>query len=83
MVVPVCFLRWERWAETGLEEKPRLFADGSDSLASLVDLFFFFFLRFYLFIHERHRKRRRHRQREKQASGGEPDVGIDPRTPGS
>ena len=32
-----------------------------------------------LFIHER----QRHRQREKQASGREPDVGLDPRTPGS
>ena len=27
--------------------------------------------------------RERHRQREKQAPCGEPDVGLDPRTPGS
>ena len=27
--------------------------------------------------------RQRHRQREKQAPCGEPDVGLDPRTPGS
>ena len=49
-------------------------------------LFFFkfegFFLRFYLFIH-RDKERQRHRQREKQASCREPDVGLDPRSPGS
>ena len=46
---------------------------------------FFFFLRFYLFIHERYieRERRRHRQREKQAPCREPDVGLDPGSPGS
>ena len=38
-----------------------------------------FFKRFYLFIHERHRKK----QREKQAPCKEPDVGLDPMTPGS
>ena len=42
-----------------------------------------FFLRFYSFILERHRERQRHRQREKQAPCGEPDVGLDPGTPGS
>ena len=36
-----------------------------------------------LFIYERHRKRQGHRQREKQASGKEPTVGLDPRTPES
>ena len=41
------------------------------------------FLLKILFIHERHRKRQRHRQREKQAPCWEPDVGLDPRTPGS
>ena len=45
--------------------------------------FFFFFLRFYLFIHERHTKRQRHGQREKQALCREPDVGLNPGTPGS
>ena len=45
----------------------------------------FFPLRFYLFIHERQRERegQRQRQREKQAPCREPDVGLDPRTPGS
>ena len=54
-------------------------------LPMLLFFFFFFFLRFYLFIHERHREseRQRHRQREKQALCREPDVGHDPRTPGS
>ena len=39
----------------------------------------------YLFIHERdiERERQRHRQREKQAPCREPDVGLDPRSPGS
>ena len=50
-------------------------------------LSFFFFLRFYLYILERHREtereRQRHRQREKQAPCREPDVGLDPRSPGS
>ena len=41
------------------------------------------FLRFNLFIHERERQRQRHRQREKQALCGEPDMGLDPRSPGS
>ena len=31
----------------------------------------------------RDRERQRHRQREKQAPSGEPDVGLNPRTPGS
>ena len=42
---------------------------------------------FYLFIHERHthteRERQRNRQREKQAPPREPDVGLDPGSPGS
>ena len=40
-------------------------------------------LRFYLFIHERERERQSHRQGKKQAPCGEPDTGLDPRTPGS
>ena len=44
---------------------------------------FFNFLKNILFIHERHRERQRHRQREKQAPCREPDVGLDPGTPGS
>ena len=32
---------------------------------------------------ERERERQRHRQREKQAPCGEPNVGLDSRTPGS
>ena len=48
----------------------------------------FFFLKI-LFIHDRHRERerererQRHRQREKQAPCREPDVGLNPGTPGS
>ena len=44
---------------------------------------FFFLKNVYLFIPERHRERQRHRQREKQAPCGEPDAGLDPRTPES
>ena len=36
-----------------------------------------------LFIHERHRERQRHRQREKRGPHKEPNVGLDPGTPGS
>ena len=32
---------------------------------------------------ERERQRQRHRQREKEAPCREPDVGLDPRSPGS
>ena len=50
-------------------------------------LSFFFFLRLYLYILERHREtereRQRHGQREKAAPCREPDVGLDPGTPGS
>ena len=44
---------------------------------------FFLFLRFYLFIRDTDRERQRHRQREKQAPCREPDVGLDPESPGS
>ena len=40
----------------------------------------FFFQRFYIFIHERQRERQR---QEKQAPCKEPDMGLDPRSPGS
>ena len=51
-----------------------------DTLFSLI----IFFLRFYIFIHERHRGAgQRPRQRAKQAPCREPDVGLDPRIPGS
>ena len=36
-----------------------------------------------LFIHERNTEEQRHRQREKQAPCREPDVGLDPGSPGS
>ena len=40
---------------------------------------------FKRFIHDRHgdRERQRHRQREKQAPCREPDMGLDPGSPGS
>ena len=47
-------------------------------------LLFNFFKRFYLLIHrDRERDWQRHRQREKQASYREPDMGLDPESPGS
>ena len=46
-----------------------------------------FFLRFYLFIHENTQRGEReaetHRPREKQAPCREPDMGLDPGSPGS
>ena len=38
---------------------------------------------FYLFMRERERERQRPRQREKQTPCGEPEVGLNPRTPES
>ena len=47
-------------------------------------LFLFFLKDFiYLFERERERQRQRYRQREKQAPCREPDVGLNPRSPGS
>ena len=48
-------------------------------------LFFFFKILFYLLMRdtERAREREAERQREKQASCREPNVGLDPRSPGS
>ena len=53
--------------------------DGMSLENGSVYLFYLFTYFLILFIHERHRKR----QREKQAPHREPDVGLDPRTPGS
>ena len=55
-------------------------------------LFFFFFMEtvkiyfrrdFSFFMRDAGRERQRHRQREKQAPCKEPDVGLDPGSPGS
>ena len=50
-------------------------------------LLYLFILKIFLFIHENtqkgERERQRHRQREKQAPCRDPDVGLDPRSPGS
>ena len=50
--------------------------------SSLLPLFLFF-LKILLYSGETQRERQRHRQREKQAPCKEPDVGLDPGTPGS
>ena len=51
---------------------------------AIIFLFFmFFFFKNYLFIHEKQGGGQRHRQREKQAPCKEPDVGLDPGSPGS
>ena len=44
-----------------------------------------YFFNFYLFIHDRHKERERqsHRQREKQAPCREPDMALNPGSPGS
>ena len=64
--------------------------EGLDSWGShhhefyLFIYYFYFFKDFiYLFMRDTQRKRQRHRQREKQASCREPDVGLDPGSPGS
>ena len=50
------------------------------SISKICFLFFFFKI---LFINDRERERQGHRQREKQAPCREPDVGPNPRSPGS
>ena len=44
---------------------------------------FFFLIFIYSIMRDRERERQRNRQREKQASRREPDVGLDPGSPGS
>ena len=48
-----------------------------------VSFFLSFLLFLILFIRKTRRERQRHRQREKQAPCSEPNVGLDPMTPGS
>ena len=46
--------------------------------------FFFFFFKIYLFIYDRHREREAETQEEGEAGSMQgPDVGLNPRTPGS
>ena len=48
------------------------------------DFYLFIFKDFiYLFMRDRERERQRHRQRKKQAPCREPDMGLNPGTPGS
>ena len=48
-----------------------------------VGFFFLFFLKIlFIYSQEAQKERQRHRQREKQAPCGEPDVGLDPGSPG-
>ena len=56
---------------------------SEDTLSIFILIFAAKFFKKILFIHERHRERQRQRQREKQAPCREPNVGLDPRTPGS
>ena len=46
-------------------------------------LFYFIYFILNLFIHERHREKERERQRDRQAPCREPNMGLDPVTPGS
>ena len=46
-------------------------------------MYILFFLKIYLFMIDIERERERGRGREKQAPCREPDVGLDPRIPGS
>ena len=44
---------------------------------------FYFFKVLFIYFWDTHTQRQRHRQREKQSPCRKPDVGLDPRTPGS
>ena len=73
--VPVCISEDSRLSASHLLSCP--LKDSSHCLL-------FIFLRFYLFMRDTDREGQRHRQREeKQASCKEPNVGLDPGTPGS
>ena len=63
---------------------PRLQAEPNHCATRAAPVFLFFVFK-DLFIYDRHRERetQRHRRREKQAPCGEPDVGLDPGSPGS
>ena len=58
-------------------------------ITTILKIYFQNFFKIYLFIYlftidvERERERHRHRRREKQAPCREPNVGLDPGTPGS
>ena len=52
-------------------------------LGNLEPTFFFKILFIYSWETQRERERQRHKQREKQAPCREPDMGLDPRSPGS
>ena len=62
--------------------KAKKYLDNNTLTLGYFNLVLFFKI---LFIHDRHTEgeRERHRQREKQTTCKEPDVGLDPRTPGS
>ena len=61
-----------------------LFVNAFSRMVGSHDRFIFFYKYFiYLFMRDTERERQRHRQREKQAPCREPDVGLDPRSPGS
>ena len=65
------------WSKNEIESQYAMYKGETD--------LFLFFLRLYLFTHERRRgwAGQRYRQREKQAPCREPDVGLDPESPGS
>ena len=77
--------RWYEgsWHSDGWCSGPKGTIKRKDNTELAFGLVFFFFLRFYLFIHENTQRGERERQREKQAPCREPDVGLDPRSPGS
>ena len=53
-------------------------------LTPKIDFHFHFFKDFiYLLMRDREREKQRHREREKQAPCREPDVGLEPGSPGS
>ena len=59
------------------------FIAGADKYMPYFFILIFYKDFIYLFMRDTERERQRHRQREKQAPCRKPDVGLDPRTPGS
>ena len=58
-------------------------SDRGEMLSHVVLFFYLFIFKDFIYVYQREKEKQRHRQREKQAPCWEPDVGLDPGTPGS
>ena len=72
------------WSQKNMRSLPKwLFKKFLGGLLTYNLLGYFFLTFIYLFTGDVERERERYRQREKQALCGDPNMGLDPRTPGT